>query len=147
MFRFTPLLFALFLAACATPSLPKAFVYDTSVRGEQGFVGTSDRAKAAASLLAAGVVTDPTAGLQAALPDAQILMRRWGVSYFPQDWTRYQVVMEADIRRDDAITKCRMGSPETPVGAMTLAQVRENDGAALQAVLKDLVAACVAEAL
>ncbi len=146
MSRFTFYCFALALGACASSSIPKTFVYETSVRGEQAFVGSFAKGKSVQSLLAGGVVTDPTAALEAALPDGDIKLRRWGVVYFASNWERYQVILDADIRRDDETIKCREGFPETPVGALTLNEVRANDGAALQQRLNVLVEACAAKA-
>jgi hypothetical protein len=133
----------LVLTACATYSVPKSFLYETSVRGEQGWQGSGTRAKAAASLVEAGVVTPPADALQTAFPTADIKVRRWGLSYFAKDWTRYQVVMEADIQRGDKTEKCRMRAPETPVGAMTLKEVRAENGMAFQLELQALISACI----
>ena len=135
---------ALVLTACAS-SVPSNFQYDTSLRGEQGFVGRADKISAAEALLDAGVVTDPEIALQAALPNSEIDIRTWGLRYFKSDWIRYQVVLDANIERGDMKIKCREVSTETPVGAPTLKELRANDGAALQAQLNKLVAACVAE--
>jgi len=135
---------ALALTACAS-SLPPDFQYDTSLRGEQGFIGQADKISAAESLLDAGVVTDPKIALQAAFPDANISVRKWGLRYFGSNWVRYQVVLEADIKRGSDIAKCREVSTKTPVGAPTLNELRENDGAELQVQLNKLISACISE--
>lgn len=133
------------LTACASTSVPDGFLYETSVRGEQGWQGASARAKAAESLTKAGVVVHPAAALQRALPSAEVKVKRWGVSYFGADWTRYQVKLDADVTQAGRTNKCRMRAPDTPVGAMSLKEIRADDGAALQQALQELVSACVAQ--
>ena len=134
------------LSACASNSIPKGFIYETSERGQQNWYGAKARVRASEDLLSSGVIKDPTAELDAALPEVQIDIRRWGVRYFPKNWKRYQVILDADISRDDETIKCRMVAPETPVGALTLKQVHANGGAAVQNSLEDLIKACVAKA-
>lgn len=133
------------LTACAS-SIPSNFEYETSLRGEQGFIGRSDRIASAESILGGGVVTDPVLALRAALPDAEVKVRTWGLRYFGENWARYQVVMDADISRVDDKIKCREVSTDTPVGAPTLKELTADDGAELQRQLDGLVAACVLKA-
>lgn len=135
------------LSACATfQPIPNDFLYETSLRGEQGFPGRADRVKAAEALLQGGVVTDPARALKAALPDKDIKIRQWGLRYFNADWTRYQVILDADISAGDSRVKCRGVSSETPVGAPVLKELKADNGALLQAYLNDLVQACIEEA-
>lgn len=136
---------ALALTACAS-SIPSNFEYKTSVRGERGLEGAHGRIKASESLLGAGVASDPALTLSAALPNAEVKVRAWGLRYFGSNWERYQVIMDADIRRGDAKVKCREVSTETPVNAPTLAELTANDGMELQAQLDALVMACLAKA-
>ena len=132
------------LTACAS-SLPPEFQYETSVRSEQGFVNRAERLKAGNALLSAGVVKHPEQALRTALPDNDVKVRKWGLRYFGSNWVRYQVVLEADIKRGDKTTKCREVSTKTPVGAPTLGELRDNDGAELQAQLNKLISACISE--
>lgn len=143
--KFALSILAFAVSGCATKSVPSNFIYETSLRGEQGFVGRAGRLDAASSLLSAGVVVDPAAALKTALPDAKIDVKRWGLKYFGSNWSRYQIVLDANIQQGDAKTKCRMKSPETPVGASTLPELRANDGADLQNQLSALVTACAAK--
>ena len=136
-------LVAVLVLVCCASSLPSNFEYKTSLRGEQGFLGRVDSVKSAESLLAAGVVIDPALALRAALPDADVKVRQWGLRYFDADWTRYQVVLDADIGTGKTRTKCREVSSDGPVGAPTLRELRANDGAELQKQLKALVTACL----
>lgn len=133
---------ALGLAACAS-SVPSNFSYETSVRSQQGFIGQPDKISAAESLLNAGVVTDPILALEAALPDADIKVRNWGLRYFGSNWSRYQVVLDADIRRGDSKVKCREVSTKTPVGAPTLNEILADGGVEMQRQLQRLVADCL----
>ena len=146
---FTLLLSALFLSgflsACAT-SLPPDFIYETSLRGEQGLPGRAQRLKSAKTLLAESGAKDPEIALQAALPDAEVKVKRWGVKYFGKDWARYQVVLDADIKRGDIKTKCRESSTEGPVGAPVLDELLANDGAEFLRQMEGLIAGCVAKA-
>lgn len=135
---------SLFLTACAS-SIPSNFQYETSVRGEQGFIGQSDKIESMKSILGGGVVTDPALALSVALPDEDVKVRAWGLRYFSANWARYKVVMDADIRRDGDKIKCRERSTETPVGAPTLEDLTANDGAELQRQLNALVASCTAK--
>jgi len=79
------------------------------------------------------------------MPDADVRVKRWGISYFSKNWSRYQAVLEADISRDGETIKCRSRSPETPTGAPTLNEMRAENGAELQRRLTELVTACAAE--
>lgn len=133
------------LVGCATSSVPSNFIYETSLRGEQGLIGRSERLDAASSLLEAGGVNDPQTPLRKALPNATVDVKQWGVKYFSSNWARYQTVLEANIELADQTVKCRLKSPETPVGAPTLQQLRAHDGAELERRLNDLVTACLAE--
>ena len=101
--------------------------------------------EAARSLLEAGGVTDPSAALEAALPNADIQVKRWGLKYFGSNWSRYQTVLDANIKTEDETVKCRLAMPETPVGAPTLQELRANDGAVLQRQLDGLISACLAK--
>lgn len=132
------------LTACAS-SIPSNFVYETSLRNEQGFIGAANRKGSAEALLNGGVVIDPNTSLQAALPMAQVKVRRWGLVYLSKNWKRYQAVLDADVTRDGKIIKCRMMSPDTLSGAPTLPEMRANDGTELQRRLSDLVKACAAQ--
>ena len=132
------------LSACATlKSIPNNFLYDTSLRGEQGFPGRAERVTAAEALLEGGVVVDPAPVLKAALPDKAIKLRQWGLRYFNTDWTRYQVILDADIGTGKTRVKCRGVSSDTPVGAPTLKELKANNGALLQDYLSGLVQACI----
>ncbi len=130
------------VTSCAS-SIPAIFHYETSVRGERGLEGTFKRQARVKALLDAAVVKSPKDALEQALPGADISLRKWGLTYFSKDWVRYQVMLEADIKRDDESIKCREVSTETPVGAPTLPELLDNDGAALQAELSKLISACV----
>ncbi len=132
------------LMACAN-SIPPSFQYETSVRGERGLEGTFGRQKVVTALLEAGVVKDPEIALQQALPGADISVRKWGLRYFPKDWVRYQVMLNADISDGDEFVKCRGVSTEGPVGAPTLPELLANDGAQLQQELDGLITACLAQ--
>ena len=134
------------LAACAS-SVPSNFVYETSLRTEQGFIGSANRETSAKALLSDGVVIDPNQSLQAALPDAEVKVRRWGLVYQSKNWKRYQAVLDADVTRDGQKTKCQMRSPDTLESAPTLPEMRANGGAELQRRLSELVAACAAKIL
>jgi len=133
---------AVSLNGCAS-SIPHSFHYETSVRGERGLEGTFKRQAQVKSLLEAGVVENPKVALEQALPRADISVRKWGLNYFAKDWVRYQVVLEADIKREDDAIKCRNVSSDSPVGAPTLKELLVNDGADLQAELTKLISACV----
>lgn len=135
----------LVLTACATSDVPSNFVYDTSLRNEQGWIGASNRTASAETLLSGGVVTDPTLALQAALPEADIRLKRWGMAYFSKDWKAYQAVLDADIRRDGETVKCRMRSPEDHEAAPSPTEMRADNGAVLQRRLTKLVQACAAK--
>ena len=112
--RLTLLLISgIWLSSCATQSLPSNFVYETSLRTEQGFIGSANRKASAEALLSGGVVSDPNISLQAALPDAEVKVRRWGLVYLSKNWKRYQAVLDADITQGDEKTKCRMSAPES----------------------------------
>ena len=147
MVRFACLfcLSAILLSGCATSSGPSNFVYETSLRDEQGFIGAGNRKASEKALLGGGVVMDPQTSLQAALPAAKVKVRRWGLVYLSKNWKRYQAVLDADITRDGKKTKCRLTSPETRVGAPTLPQMRANDGEELQRRLSELVKSCAAQ--
>ena len=138
-----------YLSGCATSTGPSNFVYETSLRTEQGFIGSANRKASADALLSGGVVKDPNKTLQAALPDAQVKVRRWGLVYLSKNWKRYQAVLDADVTRDGKKIKCRMSSPDTPedtlTSAPTLQQMRANGGAELQRRLSELVTACAAQ--
>ena len=133
------------LGGCASSPVPSSFVYETSLRTEQGFIGSANRKASAEALLSGGVVIDPNKSLQAAVPSAQVKLRRWGLVYLSKNWKRYQAVLDANITQDGKTTKCRMTSPNTLEGAPTLAEMRANDGAELQRRLSDLVKACAAQ--
>lgn len=128
--------------ACAS-SFPSNFEYTTSLRGEQGFIGLGERTAAGQALLDGGVVTDPALALRAAFPDAEVKLRKWGLRYFDKNWSRYQLVLEADILRGADKIKCREVSPDTPVGAPTLTELTQNKGAELQRGLEALTQACI----
>ena len=132
------------LVSCAS-SVPSNFQYETSLRNQQGFIGQANRMSGAESLLNAGVVTDPLLALTAALPDADIKVRNWGLRYFGSNWSRYQVALDVDIEQDDKKTKCREVSTDTPVGAPTLNALLANDGLEFQRQLERLVADCVVQ--
>lgn len=136
---------ALALTACAS-SAPSNFEYRTSLRGEQGFIGRADRIEAEETLLSAGVVTNPIVAMRAALPHANVRVSKWGLRYFDANWARYQVVLRADIGRGDDTIKCREVSTKTPVGAPTLNELLDNNGAELQAQLNRLTLACISKA-
>ena len=132
------------LSACATfESMPPGFLYETSLRGEQGYPGRAARVTAANALLEAGTVSHPGAALRAAFPNQDIKIRQWGLRYFNADWTRYQIVLDADIGSGKGRVKCREKSTDTPVGALTLPELLSRDGAELQRQLETLVTACV----
>jgi len=130
------------LSSCAS-SIPPGFRYETSVRGEQGLEGTFKRQARVEMLLDAGVVKNPKDALEQALPGADISLRKWGLTYFSKDWVRYQVMLEADIKDSNTDARCREVSTETPVGAPTLKELLDNDGAGLQAELEKLISTCV----
>lgn len=133
------------VTACAS-STPSNFVYETSLRGEQGWIGAADRKSSAAALLNGGAVKDPGAALVNAFPDAEVKLRRWGLVYFRNNWKRYQVVLDADVSMADQPTvKCRMASPEKLSGAPTLPDLLANDGAEVQRRLEGLIRACAAK--
>ena len=138
------ILAAVCLTGCAS-SVPSNFVYETSLRTEQGFIGSANRETSAKALLSDGVVMDPNQSLQAALPDAEVKVRRWGLVYQSKNWKRYQAVLDADVTRDGEKTKCRLRSPDTLNSAPTLPEMRANGGAELQRRLSELVAACAAQ--
>ena len=132
------------LSACATSkSVPSNFTYETSLRGEQGLFGKVTRLKSAQNLLGKGAVKDPKTTLEAALPNQNIKIQKWGLRYFETDWTRYQILLEADVGKGKSKIKCREVSTEGPVGAPVLKELLANDGALFQAELDDLVAACL----
>jgi len=146
---FALLLSGIFLSACAS-SVPSNFLYQTSLRGEQGFPGRSQRLDSATALLAKGGAVDPQAALQAALPNAEIKVKRWGLKYFGKDWQRYRVVLDADILRANAPaaetkTRCRETSAETPVGAPTLGTLLANDGEEFWQQMQGLIESCLAK--
>jgi len=90
-------------------------------------------------LLEGGVVVDPAPVLKAALPDKAIKLRQWGLRYFNTDWTRYQVILDADIGTGKTRVKCRGVSSDTPVGAPTLKELKANNGALLKDVWRDFL--------
>lgn len=128
--------------ACATVDLPDEFLYETSLRGQQSWYGAGERRAAGAELLAAGVVTSPQQALETALPNAEIELRQWGITYFQKDWARYRTVLEADVTQDGTTTKCRLSTPETAEDAPRLEDLRAEGGVAVQAALERLVARC-----
>jgi len=130
------------LSACATAQLPDGFVYESSLRGQQGWYGAGERRAEAADLLASGVVTSPQEALEHALPDAEVNLQQWGVTYFQSDWTRYRLILKADVTRDGETTKCRLSHPETVKDAPLLRELTANGGEELQAGLERLVTAC-----
>ena len=135
------------LSACAIfKPLPQGYIYWTSLRGQQGIPGDASRVAAARNLLRVSAVKEPKAVLEAALPDKKVKVREWGVRYFDKDWTRYQVVLDAEIGTGKSKVKCREASTEGPVGAPVLKEVLANDGALFKAQLEGLVAACVKKA-
>jgi len=131
------------LASGCASSLPSNFVYETSLRGEQGLPGRAQRLNSAKTLLAESGAKDPEIALQAALPDAEVKVKRWGVKYFGKDWARYQVVLDADIKRGDNKTKCRESSTEEPVGAPLLDELLANDGAEFTRQMESLAEKCI----
>lgn len=136
-------LFALgWLTGCAS-SIPSNFEYISSVRGEQGWEGSGNRDRVVSSLLKGGVVKDPTIALQQALPDDEITVKKWGLRYFPKNWSRYQLRLDAEIQRDDTRVKCREVSTQNPVGAPTLPDLLVKDGALFQAEMEQLISRCV----
>lgn len=136
---------AMCLSACAS-SVPSNFVYETSLRGEQGWIGAATRKNSAAALLDGGIVTDPNESLAKELPDADVKIRRWGLVYLSKNWKRYQVVLDADISEAGQLkVKCRLTSPEKLSDAPTLPELRANEGAEVQRRLNDLVKACAAK--
>jgi hypothetical protein len=135
------------LSACASfKSLPANFIYETSLRGEQGFPGRAKKVTSGEALLSGGVVLDPLRALQAALPSEKIKLRQWGLRYFNADWTRYQVVLDADIGTGKTLVKCRGVSSETPVGAPVLKELLADNGVLFQDYLDALGQACIAQA-
>lgn len=132
------------VTACAS-SLPPNFEYKTSLRGEQGFIGTSQRVNSAESILSGGLVTDPALALRTALPDANVTVRKWGLRYFDSDWARYQIVLDVDVERGKDAIKCREVSSVDPAGAPTLTELTAGNGIELQRQLDTLVAACVGQ--
>lgn len=138
------LLAALLVSSCATfETLPANFLYETSLRGEQGFPGRAERVKSAKALLELGVVSDPVTALKSAYPDQKVKIRRWGLQYFNSDWTRYQVVLDADIGSGKTRTQCRFVSTDGPAGAPTLRALRAKQGQMLQDYLVKMSEACV----
>jgi len=133
------------LTACAT-SLPSNFVYETSLRGEQGWPGRAQRLDSAKTLLTQSGAMDPKAALQAALPDAEVKVKRWGLEYFGDDWARYKVVLDADIKQSDDKIRCRETSAETSENAFLLDELLENDGAEFVRQMEAVVAGCVTKA-
>lgn len=133
------------LTACAT-SPSSNFLYETSVRGERGLEGYFGRTKAVKTLLDAGVVSDPAIKLGAAMPNAEIDVSRWGLRYFPRDWARYQVILDAKVEQGDQKMRCKETSAEGPVGAPTLKELLAEDGALLNRELSALVKACIVKA-
>ena len=105
-------------------------------------MGAAARAASAEAVLEGGIVADPKIALTRALPNAEVKLRRWGLTYFSNNWNRYQVVLDADITRDNAKVRCRMTSPERISDAPTLTELRANDGAEIQRRLTKLVKAC-----
>ncbi len=87
-------------------------------------------------------MTSPQAALETALPNAAVDLRKWGVSYFDRDWTRYRVLLEADIQTDKQTVKCRLSEPDTVKDAPLLREFEANDGALIQSRLNKLVATC-----
>ena len=113
--------------------------------------GRAQRLNSAKTLLAESGAKDPEIALQAALPDAEVKVKRWGLKYFGKDWARYQVVLHADIKHPiikggDSKTKCRESSTEGPVGAPVLDELLANDGAGFLRQMEGLIAGCVAKA-
>jgi hypothetical protein len=137
------ILVAAFIVSACASSLPPNFLYETSLRGEQGFMGSGDRREAAEKLLNAGVVKNPEIALKKGAPDEQVNLRRWGLRYFPKNWSRYQIVLDADIGTGKSLTRCRAVSTKTPNGAPTLQEVLANDGALVQRELEAMIAACL----
>ena len=131
------------LASGCASSLPSNFVYETSLRGEQGLPGRAERLASAKTLLAESGAVDPEEVLQAELPDADISVKRWGLQYFGSDWTRYKVVLDANVKRGKVTTRCRESSTETPVGAPLLDELLTNDGAEFERLMDGLIAACL----
>jgi len=144
MFRALVFSTSIFLSACAG-GVPSNFIYETSLRGEQGFPGRAARLESAKSLLAKSGAADPKTALQAALPDADIKVKRWGLKYFGKDWTRYQLMLDADIEQGDIKIRCREVSSETPVGAPVLDEILANDGVEFGRQLEALIETCVAK--
>lgn len=134
------------LSGCAS-SIPDKFIYETSLRGQQSWIGAGARRAAAEDLLAQGVVTDPKLALDAALPNAEVERGAWGLRYFAKNWTRYQTVLRADVTKDGDITKCRLVDPGTVADAPLLSELTAQGGAELQARLTRLVGLCVDQVL
>jgi len=87
-------------------------------------------------------VTLPQAALETALPNAAVDLRKWGVSYFDRDWTRYRVLLEADIQTNKQTVKCRLSEPETVEDAPLLRELEADGGRLVQDSLNKLVATC-----
>lgn len=141
-------LFSLSLTACGTMGqsktvYPSNFVYETSLRAEQGWLGISAKDEAMAFIFNKGVVKDPKVALKSALPEAQINLRKWGLRYFSDDWYRYQVVLDADIKHGEDTIRCREVSTDGPVGAPTLKELTADGAVELQRSLQELVGACL----
>lgn len=130
------------LAGCASADLPDDFVYETSLRGQQGWYGGKARDSAAARLLSKGAVTSPEPIMETALPLAEINLKEWGVRYFDEDWTRYRVVLLVDVKQGDQKTRCRLSEPESVKDAPLLRELHADDGALIQKSLETLVATC-----
>jgi len=107
--------------------------------------GRAERLDSAESFLDKSKVLDPESALKAALPDAEIKLKRWGLRYFGSDWARYVVVLDADIDMGETKTRCREASKETPVGAPTLDELLADDGAEFGRQMEGLIAACLAK--
>lgn len=88
-------------------------------------------------------MTSPQAAFETVLPNAEINLRQWGVSYFNKDWTRYRVLVEADIRQNEETVKCRLSEPENIEDAPLLRELEADGGELFQKSLNILVAACV----
>lgn len=145
--RHSLVILAVALTGCATGGAPSDFVYETTARKQQGVIGTAARDRAAQALLSAGVVQDPEGDLIAALPNAEVNLRRWGLHYFDENWNRYHAVLDADVKTSDGKTKCRLRGPDAVEDAPSFDEITAEGGTLLQAQLEALVQLCASEAL
>ena len=79
------------------------------------------------------------------MPEYDVVVKRWGLKYFGSDWSRYQTVLDVNVKDGDETIKCRLATPEKHDAAPTLDALRANKGAELQRQLDELVKACTAK--